>query len=252
MITLYIIPCTGWLKNVTLAFKSNYSRPMRYTTSPDTPFERADNFLSNECIHTRFPFQIALSEAANQKSSVFLCVQISSNGKMCFVVPVSHLRKQVLHVTARDISHQPPKGKTNSGTTWTAVASYPINGSFTSSCWTAGCLAIGVPTAWTNWTTPAYTSSYIPPAIPQAGSLTSEEPRLKSHKSSYGDSLRGRCAVKIQDIDNLKKRLRRCWAHFSQHRVAKDIQDFTKRLNRCIASHGGRFEHRFQWDEKMM
>ena len=100
-----------------LAFKSNNSRPMRCTTLPDTPFERGNNFLSNECIHTRFPFQITLSEAANQKPSGFLRVQISSNGKMCFVVPVSHLRKQALHVTARDISHEPPKGKTNSGTT---------------------------------------------------------------------------------------------------------------------------------------
>ena len=90
---------------------------MRCTTLPDTPFERTDNFLSNGCIHTRFPFQIALSEAANQKLSVFLRVQISSNGKRCFVVPVSHLRKQALHVTARDISHGPPKGKINSGTT---------------------------------------------------------------------------------------------------------------------------------------
>ena len=29
------------------------------------------------------------------------------------------LRKQALHVTARDISHEPPKEKTNSGTTLT-------------------------------------------------------------------------------------------------------------------------------------
>ena len=56
-----------------LAFKSNNSRPMRRTTLPDTPFERGDNFLSNECIHTLFPFQIASSQAANQKSSGF-CV----------------------------------------------------------------------------------------------------------------------------------------------------------------------------------
>ena len=56
-----------------LAFKSNNSRPMRCTTLPDTPFERGDNFLSNECIHTMFPFQIASSQAANQKSSGF-CV----------------------------------------------------------------------------------------------------------------------------------------------------------------------------------
>ena len=46
---------------------------MSRTTLPDTAFERADNFLSNECIHTRFPFQIAPSQAANQKSSGF-CV----------------------------------------------------------------------------------------------------------------------------------------------------------------------------------
>ena len=106
----------------------------------------------------------------------FLGVQISSNGKMCFVVPVPHLRKQALHVTARDISHEPPKGKTNSGTTLTAVASYPINGSSTSSCWlpcdqSPHCLE--------------YLDHGLP-AIPQAGSLTSEEPRLKSHNYSSG------------------------------------------------------------------
>ena len=56
-----------------LAFKSNNSRPMSRTTLPDTAFERGDNFLSKECIHTRFPFQIASSQAANQKSSPF-CV----------------------------------------------------------------------------------------------------------------------------------------------------------------------------------
>ena len=56
-----------------LAFKPNNSRPMCRTTLPDTAFERADNFLSNECIHTLFPFQIASSQAANQKSSGF-CV----------------------------------------------------------------------------------------------------------------------------------------------------------------------------------
>ena len=64
----------GDSKNMSpLAFKSNNSRPMNRTTLPDTAFERADNFLSNECIHTRFPFQIASSQSANQKSSAF-CV----------------------------------------------------------------------------------------------------------------------------------------------------------------------------------
>ena len=53
--------------------------------------------------------------------------------------------------------------------------------------------------------------------------------------SSSGESWRGWCAVKIQGIDNLKERLRLCWAHISQHRVAKAIQAFTKRLKGCIA-----------------
>ena len=36
---------------------------MRRTTLPYTAFERADNFLSNERIHTLFPLQIAWSQA---------------------------------------------------------------------------------------------------------------------------------------------------------------------------------------------
>ena len=68
---MFIVLVQGDSKNMSpLAFKS---RPMSRTTSPDTAFERADNFLSNECIHTRFPFQIASSQATNQKSSGF-CV----------------------------------------------------------------------------------------------------------------------------------------------------------------------------------
>ena len=46
---------------------------MSRTTLPDTAFDRADNFLSNECNHTRFPFQITSSQSTNQKSSGF-CV----------------------------------------------------------------------------------------------------------------------------------------------------------------------------------
>ena len=60
--------------------------------------------------------------------------------------------------------------------------------------------------------------------------------------SSSGESWRGWCAVKIQGIDNLKERLRLCWAHISQHRVAKAIQALTKCLKGCIARRGGRFE----------
>ena len=52
--------------------------------------------------------------------------------------------------------------------------------------------------------------------------------------------------MKIQDMDNLKERLRLFWAHISQHWVAKAIQAFTKRLKGCLASRGGRFEHRLQ------
>ena len=181
--------------------------------------------ISNSVVRGRKPIVVG-----------FLRVQISSNGKMCFVVPVSNLTKQALHVTARGISHEPPKGKTNSGTTLTAVASYSINGSSTSSCWlpcdqSPHCLD--------------YLDHGLP-ATPQAGSLTSEEPRLKSHNSSSGESWRDWCAVKIQDIDNLKESLRLCWGHISQHRVAKAIRPFTKRLKGCIASRGGRFEHRLQ------
>ena len=40
-----------------LAFKPNNLQLMRRTTLPDTAFERVDNFLSNECIYTRFPFK---------------------------------------------------------------------------------------------------------------------------------------------------------------------------------------------------
>ena len=62
-----------------LAFKPNNLQLTRRTTLPDTAFERADNFLSNECIHTRFPFQIASSQAANQKSSGFCVFRFQTN-----------------------------------------------------------------------------------------------------------------------------------------------------------------------------
>ena len=87
-----------------LAFKSNNSRPMRCTTLPDTAFERTDNFLSNECIHTRFPFQIASSQGANQKSSGFYVFRFRRTRKYGFVIPLSHLREQPLH--ARDCSRE--------------------------------------------------------------------------------------------------------------------------------------------------
>ena len=52
---------------------------MRRKTLPDTAFERADNFFSNECIHTRFPFPIASSRAANQKSSGFCVLRFQTD-----------------------------------------------------------------------------------------------------------------------------------------------------------------------------
>ena len=72
-----------------LAFKPNNLQLVRRTTLPDTAFERVNNFLSNECIHTRFPFQIASSQAANQKSSGF-CVfrfQTDFDEREHFVLP---------------------------------------------------------------------------------------------------------------------------------------------------------------------
>ena len=85
----------GDLKKMSpLAFKSNNFQLMRRTTLPDTAFERADNFLSNECIYTRFPFQIASSHTGyKQKVVRFLRVQISDifrrTRTLCFVIPVS-------------------------------------------------------------------------------------------------------------------------------------------------------------------
>ena len=72
-----------------LAFKPNNLQLMRRTNLQDTAFERVDNFLSNECIHTRFPFQIASSQAADQKSSGF-CVfrfQAKFDEREHFVLP---------------------------------------------------------------------------------------------------------------------------------------------------------------------
>ena len=132
------------------------------------------------------------------------------------------------------------KEKTNSGTTLTAVASYPINGSSTSSCWLScdqsvhcldyldhACLRYLKPEAW-------------PPKSPELNHIILRLGRARE------------AGVKIQDIDSLKERLRLCWAHISQHQVAKAIQASTKCLKGCIASRGGRFEHRLQWDMKMM
>ena len=201
--------------------------------------ERTISF-PNECIHTQFPFQIALWEACKPIVVGFLCAQISSNGKMSFAVPVSHLRKQALHVTARDISHEPPKGKTNSETTLTAVASYLINGSSASSYWvpcdrSPHCL---------DYLDYAY-QRYINPEVwpPKSPDLNHIILRLGRAREA---------GVKIQAYRQLKERLRLCWAHISQYRVAKVIPAFTKRLKGCIASRSGRFEPRLQWDEKMM
>ena len=99
----------GDSKNMSpLPFKSNNSRPMSRTTLPDTAFERADNFLPNEYIHTRFPFQIASSQAENQKSSGFLRVQISDGFRrtrtLCFVTPLS---QHSLHLICKMCSKHP-------------------------------------------------------------------------------------------------------------------------------------------------
>ena len=85
----------GDSKNMSpLAFKSNNSRPMSRTTSPDTAFERADNFLSNECIHSHSG-SLSKSVVTGYKPKVvrFLRVQISDGFRrtttLCFVIPLS-------------------------------------------------------------------------------------------------------------------------------------------------------------------
>ena len=64
---------------------------------------------------------------------------------MCFVVHVSHLRKQALHVTAHDISHEPTKGKPIAEQLW--LRSHHIR-STEAPLVPAGCLAIRVRTAY--------------------------------------------------------------------------------------------------------
>ena len=91
-----------------LAFKSNNSRPMSRTIVPDTAFERADNLLSNECIHTRFPFQIASSQAANQKSWAFCVFRFQTYfGRartLCFVISLS---QHSLHLICKMCTKHP-------------------------------------------------------------------------------------------------------------------------------------------------
>ena len=90
-----------------LAFKSNNSRPMSRTTFPDTAFERADNFLSNECIHTRFPFQITSSQSTNQKSSGFCVFRFQTDfdeREHCFVIPLS---QHSLHLICKMCTKHP-------------------------------------------------------------------------------------------------------------------------------------------------
>ena len=87
-----------------LAFKSNNSRPMRCTTLPDTAFERVDNFLSNDCIHTRFPFQIASSQAANKKSSGFWVFRFRRTRKYD-LSSLYRIRESPLHARDCSIEH---------------------------------------------------------------------------------------------------------------------------------------------------
>ena len=172
----------------------------------------------------------------------FLRVQISSNvEKIWFVIPLSHLREQPLH--ARDCSREhfllKKNQKRNNLNCGHIIAGLPKLHQF-----------LLVALRSNN------SSHYVYHDHVCLRYLKSEAWPPKSRDitwtSSSGESWRGWCAVKIQGIDNLKERLRLCWAHISQHRVAKAIQAFTKRLKGCIARRGGRFELRPKWDEKMM
>ena len=68
------------------------------TTFLDTAFEKADTFLSNECIHTQFPFQIASSQATNQKSSGFCVFRFQTDLDEREHVVVSSLYRNVAFI----------------------------------------------------------------------------------------------------------------------------------------------------------
>ena len=83
---------------------------MRRAPLPDTAFERADNFVSNECIHTRFPFQIASSQATNQKSSDF-CVfrfQTKFDEREHFVLPSLYRNIHVAYIVICELRTRHP------------------------------------------------------------------------------------------------------------------------------------------------
>ena len=109
-----------------LAFNPNNLQLMRRTTLRDTAFERADNFLSNECVHTRFPFQIASSQAANQKSSGF-CVfrfQTDFDEREHFVLssPYSNITF-IWSVNCAQSIPVPPEPPSSSHLTWACAQS---------------------------------------------------------------------------------------------------------------------------------
>ena len=168
-----------------LAFKSNNSRPMRRTTLPDTAFKIADNFLSNECIHTLFPFQIALSQGANQKSSGFCVFRFRRTRKYDLSSIYRILESNLCMHCSREhfLLKKKPKAeelKLRSHHCRSAKAS-PVP---------AGCLAIRQQSAlYRDHVCLRYLKSEAWP--PKSRGIT--------WTSSSGESWRGWCAVKIQE-----------------------------------------------------
>ena len=76
----------GDSKNLSpLACKSNNLGTMHCTTLKDTPFERADNFLSNAYIYTRFSIRIASSQPEKQTSAEFWVFRFQRTRTICFL-----------------------------------------------------------------------------------------------------------------------------------------------------------------------
>ena len=205
---------------------------MRRTTLPDTAFERADNFLSNECIHTRFSFQIASSQGANQKSSGFCVFRFRRTRKYDLSSLYRILGSNLcMHVTAHvNISSEIKNQKRNNLNCGRIIAGLPKLHQVP-----AGCLAIRQQSAlYRDHVCLRYLKSEAWPS----------KSRDITWTSSSGESWRDWCAVKIPRYRQPEGAYEALLGPISQHRVAKAIQAFTMRLKGCIARRGGRFELR--------
>ena len=109
-----------------LAFKPNNLQLMRRTTLSDTAFEKADNFRSNECIHTRFAFEIASSWAANQKLSGFCVFRFQKDFDERERFVLSSLYRNIAFIWSVNCAQNilvPPEPPSSSHLTWAGAQS---------------------------------------------------------------------------------------------------------------------------------